>query len=410
MRAKLSLPFIVTKLLITILTILLFFVPLHYITYLDGYTDIVIRGVYLGSLDLYSVFLYIFIAGVGLNLLGIWKNLWIWDFIIALAGFIVYLTFNILNLSWLISIDFSIGFYIVISVLILIFIEKFWARKAPQKVESITTEKALIIETEEQKETHIRDYREISEIQDGKREFIEELEFNERIKTDSNFPERWAMKYGKKPFEKENFQFFQEREVQFSSEVIDPIYFHLKMLHLIEDLNYRIEINKPPISETHQDIGYYEINGEIMGTIRKSKRKSGKKQSPIKLIFGAIFLIVSILLIFVLILNIIPDLLFTFILFLIVLVPLSLYLIIVFLLNFFNNLPKGYIKIYLIEHGSAYSGIKKLKEKSPNETFIYPIINTNLKISLAGSIYSMGKDKLEKDLKIISEVIEDTLS
>ncbi|MHA1500198.1 MAG: hypothetical protein ACTSRT_21950, partial [Promethearchaeota archaeon] len=118
------------------------------------------------------------------------------------------------------------------------------------------------------------------------------------------------------------------------------------------------------------------------------------------------------ILLFLFILNIIPGLLFAFtsITISIVLIPIGFYLIILFVIKLFKNPSlKNHTKIFLIERGTAYSGIKKTAGNNPNDYFSYPVINSNMKISLAGAVNSMDSEKLEKDLKTISEMIQETV-
>ncbi|MHA1192268.1 MAG: hypothetical protein ACTSP9_08235 [Promethearchaeota archaeon] len=407
MKKNLNKQFLMIKLIILILTVILLFLPIHFFEYLDESMQPFLMDASIFVPDSWIIFLYIFLGGVVLNLIGIKKNVRHWDFIIALGGFLIYLILIILTLmdGWMNGFGFYPGFYILISILVIILIEKIKISKETQIADS----KTMREEIRAQEQPFLRE-TEHKEIQEGKREFIEAIDY--RTKTNANFPERWAMKYGKKPSEKENFQYFQEFEGKISSEVMDPNYFHLKLVHLLEDLDYRIEINTPPISETQHDVRYYDINGEIVGTIKKAKKKSGKKQSFTKPIIGAIFLVISAILLFLFILNIIPGLLFAFtsITISIVLIPIGFYLIILFVIKLFKNPSlKNYTKIFLIERGTAYSGIKKTAENNPNNSFSYPVINSNMKISLAGAADSMDKEKLKKDLKTISEMIQETV-
>lgn len=249
------------------------------------------------------------------------------------------------------------------------------------------------------------------------------LNRSERIKTNADFPERWAMIYGKKPKERENFLFFKDIELNFSPKLFHPNYFHLKIVHFIEELGYRIEINKPPLSTgNHQDrnwtsaLGSYDLNGTIKASIRTSIRKG--TLILISLIVGIIFLVVSIVLIAILINdllilkqmeNIIRFSLFYVFLFLSAIAAI---LILLFLLNFKKTRGQtlnGYTNIYLIEQGVAYFGEKEIRDevKKPIESIKMPLIAMDMKISIASAVKSMDLDKSRVDISKLWEKIEE---
>ena len=249
------------------------------------------------------------------------------------------------------------------------------------------------------------------------------LNRSERIKTNADFPERWAMIYGKKPKERENFLFFKDIELNFSPKLFHPNYFHLKIVHFIEELGYRIKINKPPLSTgNHQDrnwtsaLGSYDLNGTIKASIRTSRRKSAL--ILISLIIGIIFLVVSIVLIAILINdllilklleNIVRLSLFYVFLFLFAIATI---LILLFLLNFKKvrgQTQIGYTNIYLIEQGIAYFGEKEIRDevKKPIESTKMPLIGMDMKISIASAVKSMDLDKSREDISKLWEKIEE---
>lgn len=249
------------------------------------------------------------------------------------------------------------------------------------------------------------------------------LNRSERIKTNADFPERWAMIYGKKPKERENFLFFKDIELNFSPKLFHPNYFHLKIVHFIEEIGYRIKINKPPLSTgNHQDrnwtsaLGSYDLNGTIKASIRTSRNKSAL--ILISLIIGIIFLVVSIVLIAILINdllilklleNIVRFSLFYVFLFLFAIAAI---LILLFLLNFKKTRGQtlnGYTNIYLIEQGVAYFGEKEIRDevKKPIESTKMPLIAMDMKISIASAVKSMDLDKSREDISKLWEKIEE---
>ncbi|MHA1824131.1 MAG: hypothetical protein ACTSXM_09785, partial [Promethearchaeota archaeon] len=126
--------------------------------------------------------------GVVLNLIGIKKNVRHWDFIIALGGFLVYLILTFLYVNngfvggWMIGFGFYPGFYILITILVIILIEKISILvkiKIPKETQ-IADSKTMKEELKAQEQPFLRE-TEHKEIQEGKREF--------RTKTNANFPE-----------------------------------------------------------------------------------------------------------------------------------------------------------------------------------------------------------------------------
>ena len=235
------------------------------------------------------------------------------------------------------------------------------------------------------------------------------FQISDRVKTDADFPERWALKFGKKPKEKEDFQYFKEYELDFPPDLFDPNFLHLKLVHYIEDLNYRIEENKPPINRAFvikddNPILNYDLDGAIKGTIHASKDSNYSKKYD-NLILGIIFLIIGIALI------VTSFIISNLALFLIgfILIAISICLLILFFTGKRNELTAGYMNIYVLEKGIVHFGSRKFKDNviNPSITTKLPITSSRIIISIAFAVKLMDDKKTREDLVKLSQKIEE---
>ncbi len=222
----------------------------------------------------------------------------------------------------------------------------------------------------------------------------------ERVSTKADFPERWALMYGKKPKEKENFRFFKEVELDIQPTLYHPSFFHLNLLDFLENLNYRIEVNNPPVNDTNSYLTSTILDGSIKASIRTSRKLSGAGGKLILLILGAIFLALSIVLLLLLQFS-----------FFLVFLAISLILLLAYIISLIigkKSTQKGYSSLYVLERGISYTGMKAVEKKlgETTETQKMPLIATQMKISIAGAEKLMNLEQIKEDIEKLSNKIE----
>lgn len=243
-----------------------------------------------------------------------------------------------------------------------------------------------------------------------------EIERFERVATKADFPERWALMYGKKPKEKESFKYFNEIELNMKPMLYHPNYFHLNLINYLEDLSYRIEENNPPINEIHNSsyLTSTLLDGSIKASIRTSRKSLGTPKMLLRLIFGIFFLVFSIISVIITLeyFNS-PDEYFLkllFFSFFFISLATSLILLLPYIIDLIKgNKLNGYSNIYVLERGITYTGMKQEEKKmsETTETQKMPLIATKLTISIAGAVKLMSADRLKEDIKKLSKTIED---
>lgn len=232
-----------------------------------------------------------------------------------------------------------------------------------------------------------------------------------RIKTKAGFPERWAMIYGEKPTENENFEHFKELEIEKPSSTYHPNYLHLSIEHLIEDKGYRIESSEKPLAQTDDSYKFYDLNGTIKGSVKVKLGGNLEFASITLLLLGTGFLFTSLILIFINLIQVgfyAPIVLST----LFILIPLSL----IFPIYYFIKSLKesslkeiGYTNIYVLEQGSAYYGreTKGMEIKDAQRTLQNPSIGFKMKLSFATSVKMMDLEDAKNDLDAIVAKVQE---
>ena len=411
---------IITKPVILLLSILTLIIPWYTRT-----DDFLIDFSY--AMNLPSTWL--FYAGIVINFLiirdkAIFKTLGEIGVYIACFGFLLFL-FLSYPIAYLIEgpgalPSFRESFYFAIIILVLILVEYFFRDKIlyikPSRKEKTPTE---VVEEEMSKQPALEQpiLVESPPEQVVQQTMQENLERIERVKTNADFPERWALIYGKKPTERENFQNFKDIELNFTFNSSHPNYFHLKMIHLLEDLNYRIEVNTPPLTyhDTSKFVGFTELNGLIKATMQTS-RKFVKHLKFMQFIIGLISVIISLILIITLFSgfssfdNNLKMLLILFGFF--VFLPIGILFLSLFIFSLVQQKAsdvEGYSNIYILEQGVASYGLYKTKSTLNNviEYQKNSNISAMMKLSIASAVKLMDLTETNRDIeKFIMKLAE----
>ncbi|MBD3213426.1 MAG: hypothetical protein GF311_12535 [Candidatus Lokiarchaeota archaeon] len=235
------------------------------------------------------------------------------------------------------------------------------------------------------------------------------LNWENRVETKADFPERWAMIFGEKPSEEENFKHFKEFEIEKPISTYHPNYFHQLILNEIENKGYRIEKSEKPIKEEGDSYQFQDLRGLIKGSIKVQTEGELKLlKSPI-LVIGITFLILSGILI---VTNILLEnfSIIHFLITLVIFVPFSLIFIIFYLVkslqqSILSNV--GYTNIYILEQGSAYYGreYKGIDSEEVQKAIQNPAIGFKITLSFATSVKMMDIEDAKRDLDAIVEKI-----
>ncbi|MHA1232756.1 MAG: hypothetical protein ACTSRP_20345 [Candidatus Helarchaeota archaeon] len=244
-----------------------------------------------------------------------------------------------------------------------------------------------------------------------------------RARTNADHHERWALMFGKYPYEKEDYIGFNEINIE--SEQLYPNSLHLKISTLIENLGYRIVENRYPLEQDIKErfpvFGMHQLKGCIKGEIKKEKKTSKSINSIIyQLVLAICFSIGFGVLLFVLI-YLSPIILILLYLYSI-LIGIDIGLLVgavIFYILFFKNLAKidtkslgGYSRIYVLENGYLYYGSQSIREEENNTSIrtFKPQIKTELIVSIAGSVKNMSIDNLLNDIAILKEKINNIIT
>jgi len=246
----------------------------------------------------------------------------------------------------------------------------------------------------------------------------EELSRQDRMKTNADYPERWALRQGLKPFEKENFQCFKEMTIDFQSKHLNPNFLHQKISYELENMGYRLLDNKKPLKSlrdldrnSFKDGSIFPLKGQIKAQIRTERNR---KESPYLFVFFiSIFLIIlgGFGVIFTSLTSLFYALLF---LELLIIFLIMLGLGIGGVIFYFRIIPrasesiKGWANIYVLEEGFAYIGSFIRKEE--NYSYTMPIQSIELIITIAGAINKMSHSELQNDIINLKEQIQKFLN